>query len=325
LPTSSGEAASVGNGSGAKRVAPEWRLILGEAAVDICLLRVTPPPLPSAPATGGGASSSAAATPAGSRRNLGAAATAAAAGAAGRPAAPRQELLVVCEHSLFVVAAASGQLLLQRRLEYHPACCWPYPAPPPAGGAAPGGDNLLVATHTRALLVYQGAALAWAARLELQPVALRVAAVGGVEGMIVALDDAGRLAVFYLGTDPPSAAVAPACEARALDYAALDAEHRRLLAQIEAAGGAGAGLVRRFGGGRKGVRDGAAGLLWFQLPLLQVHPATGAGLEPPQPPPPGLCGRSRCGRRGRRLGQPPRAQGPGAFPPRRALGGGRWQ
>lgn len=51
---------------------------------------------------------------------------------------------------------------------------------------------MLVATHTRALLVYQGPALAWAARLELQPVAMRVTELGGVRGMIVALDDAGE-------------------------------------------------------------------------------------------------------------------------------------
>jgi hypothetical protein len=159
----------------------DWRLVLGETAVDICLARVP------------------------FNENASAAASATSAGAAGRgdalgafasssSAAARQELLVVCEHSLFVVSSLGGQLLLQRRLEYHPACCWPYPAPPdPAGSSGAGGaaDSLLVSTHTRALLVYQGSALAWAARLDLQPVALRVAELGGVKGLIVALDDAG--------------------------------------------------------------------------------------------------------------------------------------
>ncbi|KIZ05707.1 putative Protein PTHB1 [Monoraphidium neglectum] len=223
-------AAAAGREPGAsKRVYADWRLVLGETAVDICLARVP------------------------FNENASAAASATSAGAAGRgdalgafasssSAAARQELLVVCEHSLFVVSSLGGQLLLQRRLEYHPACCWPYPAPPdPAGSSGAGGaaDSLLVSTHTRALLVYQGSALAWAARLDLQPVALRVAELGGVKGLIVALDDAGRLAALYLGTDPPSAAVAAAGDARPLDYAGMDAEHRSLLAAIRAAGGAG--------------------------------------------------------------------------------------
>jgi len=162
-----------------KRVYAEWKLVLGESAVDICLLRVA------SPAT---STTSTTTTPAGSRRDLTAGA---------RSGSVQQELLIVCEHSLFVVSAASGQLLLQRRLEYHPAACRPYPAPGVTAGAGGGeADNLLVATHTKALLVYQGSALVWAARLEVQPVALRVAAVGGLKGMIVALDDAGERAGF---------------------------------------------------------------------------------------------------------------------------------
>ena len=197
---------------GAKRVQAEWRAVLGEAAVDICLLQV---------ALSG--ASSTAATPPTSRRDLSAPAFGGGGGGGvmgggsglfggGGPPPVRQELLVLCERSLFVVAARTGELLLQRRLEYHPACCWPYPAaasaPGDGGGRGPlstgsagsdvgGGvsekeDSLLVATHTRGMLVYQGPALAWAARLELQPVALRVADVGGARGMIVALDDTGE-------------------------------------------------------------------------------------------------------------------------------------
>jgi hypothetical protein len=124
---------------------------------------------------------------------------------------------VLCERSLFVVAARTGDLLLQRRLEYHPACCWPYPAAAgggpgggpgePAPGSGGGPDSLLVATYTQGLQVYQGPALAWAARLELQPVAVRVADVGGARGMIVALDDAGKPGVLRArrpgGSMPP--------------------------------------------------------------------------------------------------------------------------
>jgi hypothetical protein len=195
----------------AKRVHADWTLVLGESAVDIRLLRLLPPQLNDALTA-----ASTTATPSGSRRDLLASSSPSAVRQAGggggggqRPAAT-QELLVVCEHCLFIVSATQGRLLLQRRLEYHPAACWPYPAPSPptggpgrypAGGAgglsgSSGADNLLVATHTKALLVYEGPALVWAARLELLPVAVRVAAVGGVEGMVVALDDRGGVICF---------------------------------------------------------------------------------------------------------------------------------
>lgn len=51
---------------------------------------------------------------------------------------------------------------------------------------------MLVATHTKALHVYRGQQLAWAAQLELLPVAVRVTSIAGVRGMIVALDDTGE-------------------------------------------------------------------------------------------------------------------------------------
>lgn len=162
-------------GGAAKRVAPDWKLVLGEAATDIVLLRVAPP------AAGGGSSGGGTASSSPSRRDP---------RGGGRGGAPRQELLAVCEHSLFVVAADAGEIQLQRRLEYHPACCRAYALPPSAGAPDPG-DGLLVATHTKALLVYHGPTLAWAARLEAQPVALAVAELGGVKGLIASLDDEG--------------------------------------------------------------------------------------------------------------------------------------
>jgi Bardet-Biedl syndrome 9 protein len=117
--------------------------------------------------------------------------------------------LVLAEHTFFVLNLR-GQLLTQRRLDYHPACCWPFPAGPNSSSSSSSSaatnsqqlqqqqkqkqrapDNLLVATHTKALLVYRGQELAWAARLEMLPVAVRVAALEGMQGMVVALDDAG--------------------------------------------------------------------------------------------------------------------------------------
>jgi Bardet-Biedl syndrome 9 protein len=110
------------------------------------------------------------------------------------------DILVLAEHTFFVLNLR-GQLLVQRRLDYHPACCWHFPAGPNNSSAATNPtqqqqqqrapENLLIATHTKALLVYRGQELAWAARLELLPVAVRVAALEGMQGMFVALDDEG--------------------------------------------------------------------------------------------------------------------------------------
>ncbi|KAF8061317.1 bbs9 [Scenedesmus sp. PABB004] len=196
-------AAGGGAGAGGKRVQADWTVVLGEAALDIRTGRVSP----------------------GSR--------------GGAP----PDILVLAEHTFFVLDLR-GALLVQRRLDYHPAAAWPFPSGGGGGGGGGAGagagaddappDSLLVGTHTRALMVYRGHALAWAARLELVPVALRVAELGGSHGMLVALDDAGRLAVLYLGTEPPRHAPAFA-EARPLDYAAMEAERRALLAKIRAA------------------------------------------------------------------------------------------
>ena len=137
---------------------------------------------------------------------------------------------------------------MQRRLEYHPACCWPFSPPNQAAaagpqspmgsgssrallgqrGAAAVADHLLIATHTKALMVYKGRKVSWAARLDLQPIAVRVASVGGVQGMVIVLEDTGRLSVVYLGTDPPQHTVAYA-DSKEVDYAALDAERRELM------------------------------------------------------------------------------------------------
>ena len=87
-------------------------------------------------------------------------------------------------------------------------CSHPSPPPPstpfPSGARSAGGpENLLVATHTRSLLVYRGSTLAWSARGDTQPAAVAVADLGpALRGVIVTLDDAGALVVSYLGTDP---------------------------------------------------------------------------------------------------------------------------
>ncbi|WIA34315.1 hypothetical protein OEZ86_012654 [Tetradesmus obliquus] len=192
-----------------KRIQADWTVVLGEAALDIRTGRITANTRADAPA----------------------------------------DILVLAEHTFFVLNLR-GQLLLQRRLDYHPACCWPFPAGPDSSSSSSATanpnqqqqqrppENLLVATHTKALMVYRGQELAWAARLEMLPVAVRVAALEGMQGMIVALDDTGKLSVLYLGSEPPKQSVSFA-ESKQLDYAAMEAERKALLTQIKAAGGAG--------------------------------------------------------------------------------------
>ena len=50
----------------------------------------------------------------------------------------------------------------------------------------------------------------------------------GIAGMIVSLDEDGRLAVNYLGTDPPTSAVV-ASDSKEVNYEEMDEEHRTLL------------------------------------------------------------------------------------------------
>eukprot|EP00877_Chromochloris_zofingiensis_P007511 jgi/Chrzof1/3012/Cz12g08060.t1 len=191
-----GSAAAAAAVPAGKKIQVDWSIILGEAAVDIRVGRVTE----------------------------------------GVKAEYQADLLVLCEHTFFVLSLR-GQLLMQRRLDYHPACCWPYASAFTAGNKPSRLDNLLVATHTKALLVYQGATLSWAAKLETQPVAVRVAQIGATKGMIITLDDTGALSVVYLGTEPPIHAISYG-DAKEVDYAAMDAEHKQLMTKIKQAGSA---------------------------------------------------------------------------------------
>lgn len=181
--------------SASKKVQSDWRLVLGEAAVAITVGRISR-------STEAGQESS-------------------------------DDIIVLGEHTIFCVSAR-GQLVMQRRLEYHPACCTAYPSSAirqPTGQQGGPLENLLVSTHTRALLVYKEGLLVWAAKTETQPVALKVAMFGSLPGLIVSLDDCGTLVVQYMGTDPPNNVV-NVVENKDLNYADMDAEHRQLLAKI---------------------------------------------------------------------------------------------
>ncbi|GLI70845.1 hypothetical protein VaNZ11_015856, partial [Volvox africanus] len=216
--------------SGTKKMQADWRVVLGEAAIDIRVGRFS------------------------------------------QGLSPHQaDIVVLGEHNLFVLSSA-GQITFQKRLEYHPACCTTYPVP---GAKTPGGaENLLVATHTKALLVYRTSVLSWAAKADLQPVAVAVADLPTMRGAVVMLDDGGGLAACYLGTEPLLNPVG-FTESKELDYEAIAREHRQLAQVIRDHGGG-------AGGGRL-VEPPEKLIMRAQVPHRldqpRGHSITGEGLE----------------------------------------------
>ncbi|KAG2488148.1 hypothetical protein HYH03_013291 [Edaphochlamys debaryana] len=212
------------NNPGTKKMQADWKVVLGESAIDIRVGRFS--------------------------QGL---------------ASHQADIIVLGEHTLFVLSSA-GQITFQKRLEYHPACCCLYPVP---GAKTPGGpENLLVATHTKALLVYRTTVLSWAAKADAQPCALAVAELPSMRGAVVALDDEGRLAVLYMGTDPLLNPVG-FTETKDLDYEAMAREHRAL-----------ARVIRDHGGGAGGTRlvDPADKLMMrAQIPQRLDAPRGGPG------------------------------------------------
>ncbi len=58
---------------------------------------------------------------------------------------------------------------------------------------------------------------------------------GCCEGLVLTLDDAGKLVLSYMGTDPPMQSVDVRHSAE-VDFAALDSEYRELAGRIQALG-----------------------------------------------------------------------------------------
>ena len=131
------------------------------------------------------------------------------------------ELLLLCEKSLFLVKE-SGGVLQQRRLERTPSCMCSYPC------GENDTDNFLLAHHDGTIQVYSKFNLVWAAKAEKTPVNIQVASFGDQQGLVVTLDDTGRLDISFLGTKPPLT-IATSSLSRELDYDKVDEEHRSLL------------------------------------------------------------------------------------------------
>eukprot|EP01039_Chlorochromonas_danica_P000897 gene894-978_t len=146
--------------------------------------------------------------------------------------AANSEVLFICEKSIFLVKAESGGVIQQRRLDRSEASCATLV---PCEGGHPNSYNFILAGQDGTVQVYANFNLVWAARLASDGpiVHASVGTFGGVPGLIVTLDDDGRLSISYLGTKPPVTAVLS--HVRDLDYEKIDEEHRALLNVIREA------------------------------------------------------------------------------------------
>ena len=140
------------------------------------------------------------------------------------------DLIIMGEHSLFVLSQ-NGALKSNRQLEFLPMACCVNTLPAREGSRS--AQNLLVATHTGSLMVYQDTKLMWAAKHDIVPIAVRVGTFNRLPGLVVCLSDEGALMVTYMGTNPNTEVASPQ-EVKDLDYEAMDEEHRNILAKIRA-------------------------------------------------------------------------------------------
>ncbi|KAF0691828.1 Aste57867_17017 [Aphanomyces stellatus] len=171
------------------------------------------------------------------------------------------DVVVLTEFSLACLAP-SGDVVFLKRLGFHPSACWLYPRP--GETAETHGDNLIVATHAKQWMIYRDAHLIWSAIAPTVSTALAVGSFGGIDGMIVSLDDEGRLNVNYLGTDPPTTSVI-ASDAKEVNYEEMDEEHRTLL-----------NIIRRSQGERRSEPKERI-LIRAQVPAILDPPSSAYG------------------------------------------------
>ncbi|NXE78906.1 PTHB1 protein, partial [Cochlearius cochlearius] len=115
----------------------------------------------------------------------------------------------------------NGQIRFMKKLDYSPSCFIPYCS------VKEGTINTLVGNHSKMLNVYQDVTLKWATQLPHIPVAVKVANLQDLKGVIVTLSDNGHLQCSYLGTDP-SLFQAPRVDSREINYEEFDAEMKKL-------------------------------------------------------------------------------------------------
>jgi Bardet-Biedl syndrome 9 protein len=101
------------------------------------------------------------------------------------PTSPSATVVVLGERTLFWLTD-TGALRLSKRLESEPLCMLCYRT----SGAT---VDTLVGTSAQQLFVLRDAQVMWSARLDFAPVALALTELSGVAGVIVALEDTGRV------------------------------------------------------------------------------------------------------------------------------------
>lgn len=134
------------------------------------------------------------------------------------------DVVVLGERTLFVISS-DGESKLQKKLEYPPACLAVCPL---NLGQEQPVCNIMIATSTGYLMVYDNERLIWSARHDIIPVALQVVSLAGLNGLIATLSENGALAVSFLGTDPPTQVVSTSNE-ESLNFEEMESEHRQLL------------------------------------------------------------------------------------------------
>ncbi|NXY86699.1 PTHB1 protein, partial [Alcedo cyanopectus] len=115
----------------------------------------------------------------------------------------------------------NGQIRFMKKLDYSPSCFIPYCS------VKAGTINTLIGNHSKMLNIYQNVTLKWATQLPHIPVAVKVANLQDLKGVIVTLSDNGQLQCSYLGTDP-SIFQAPKVDSREINYEEFDAEMKEL-------------------------------------------------------------------------------------------------
>lgn len=143
------------------------------------------------------------------------------------------------ENTLFTIKEIGG-IRLQKRLSEYPLSCVHCYRLPPEKPDVPPLDNVLIGTFSGHLLVLREMQLVWCARLQgLVPLQVITAEFAGIKGMIVSLDERGKLQVSYLGTDPPVTTLLNT-ETKELNYEEMEKEHQNLLRIIRQTHGEGA-------------------------------------------------------------------------------------
>ena len=127
------------------------------------------------------------------------------------------DVYVLGEHTLFGIKLA-GTLKFQKKLDYVPSCMSVY-----------AEDTVLIGSFSSHLLLYKSRKLIWAARLESVPIFLSVCNFD-MQGLVMSLDEKGRIEVCYLGTSPMPYSVASS--GKTLDPSEADKEYRKLMASL---------------------------------------------------------------------------------------------